>query len=74
MKNAERIHAMILFDYVSNDIVVMTGRNPMKIVWNRGKVTRECAEVATSNDCCCNEGGVTDNLVSVERTRRSEAR
>ena len=30
-------------------------------MWNRVEVTGECAEDATSNDCCCNEVDATDN-------------
>ena len=39
---------------------LMTGRNPMKIMYNRVEVTGECTEDATSNDCCCIEVDATD--------------
>jgi hypothetical protein len=39
----------------------MTGRNPMNIMWNQVKVTGECAEDATSNDCCCAELDTNDS-------------
>jgi len=42
-------------------IALMKGRNPMKIVWNEVEVTGECAEDATSNDCCCTEVDATDS-------------
>jgi hypothetical protein len=52
-EDAKRIRAMTLFDYVMI-MALITGQKPMKLKWNREKVTRYvycCTQMDATDDC-----------------------